>query len=719
MSVKLSDESIIKMVLSGDTNTFEVLVNKYHSAVLGFAYHLTRNFADAEDLTQEAFAQAFLSLHKLNSHDRFANWLRQITANIYKMWFRQKQSEMLISIEQIRDIEFINASYQESDIDRQIENIETQDIIQKYCESLSDENRLVITLRYIDGLTYNEIGNFLDIPISTVKWRLYDARRKLKKESIEMIESELKQHGQEDQKKMLRKMMEEQIQILKHIHARLLSADKGNLYLQKRRINQSGGAQWIKVIWDDFILPEEFMVNNQQYWRVATEEDDATIKSEMGGWEDWRGRTYIYIRKKMDGGTPSDLVDIYGFNPTKAGSPTDENLNLKVCYSPVEISQELLDELGENGFEYIGRRNVSSLRIGAQWADGRHFRKVIQYQFKGNDGREAFIEIAIPSSDKSFVSFSPEEYISGVVYTGTNSRNHKFVFFYPQVEEDSAISAVWAHWGQFISISMPLGFPVYAYIDSKDPGKLGQILDIMQSFLSFFSIFADHLGYPQCDSERPVLSKPMKWKELKDWWDRRRELHPETYGTPRKWEDEAAEQLWTLAHSGISKAFYDARLNKQPTAPPQNSSIDDIGEIDLGEIRFREIHREKKDTALVGTVCMDLPEDSVQIECRGSRGKKVTIDFIKFNTDIEAGEFCWQTKDQFNSYACIDDHAPFRAFRSSHPIHKHVNAIWAEGIWLMHIRIPITKPSEAKSEQNQLPEEELREAIFVLLLKHF
>jgi len=443
------------------------------------------------------------------------------------------------------------------------------------------------------------------------------------------------------------------------------------------------------------------------------------IKSEMGKWEDWQGRTYIYIKKRMDGGTPSDSVIVYGYNSTKAGSPIDENGNLKVCYEPVNISQKLFDDLKENGFEKIAQKDVQSLRMGHKWIDGEYFQKVTQYHFMDKDKRDIYLEIAIPLSDEAFMSFVPIEHTSGIWVTSTSHTYQKTIVFYPGVEENSAISAVWAHWGQFVSINIPMGFPFYVYIDEKNPEKQGRILEITQSFGSFFKIFADYLGYPESVTEKPRSYKPIRWKDLKEWWERQDELYPEIYqNIYKKRENDPNEPPWTLAFRGLSEAFYEAKNGKQPTAPPQTASIDDI-KIDLSEIGLRELHREKKDTTMVGILSMKLPEDSVQIEYRGVKGKMVIIDFMKFHTDIEAGEFCWQTKEQTNSKACIDDRTPFRAFRSSYTINKHANVIWAEGIWVVHIRISITKPSVKKSEQNLLPEEELREKVFKSLLRYF
>ena len=86
-----TDEILVRKTLSGDKDAFSKLVEKYSSAVYGQAYHLVGNFADAQDLAQEAFITAYLKIHQLKDYTRFAHWLRTITVNTCKMWLRKRR----------------------------------------------------------------------------------------------------------------------------------------------------------------------------------------------------------------------------------------------------------------------------------------------------------------------------------------------------------------------------------------------------------------------------------------------------------------------------------------------------------------------------------------------------------------------------------------------------------------------------------------------------
>jgi RNA polymerase sigma-70 factor (ECF subfamily) len=84
------DEILVKKTLSGDKAAFNELVAKYQTQVYGLAFNISRNFSDAEDLAQEAFLRAYLSLHQLREPAKFGNWLYKITQNICRRWLQKK-----------------------------------------------------------------------------------------------------------------------------------------------------------------------------------------------------------------------------------------------------------------------------------------------------------------------------------------------------------------------------------------------------------------------------------------------------------------------------------------------------------------------------------------------------------------------------------------------------------------------------------------------------
>ncbi|MFQ6044624.1 MAG: RNA polymerase sigma factor, partial [Candidatus Poribacteria bacterium] len=178
------DTELVLRALQGDKKAFGELVDKYQGVVYGLCFHLVGNFADAQDLAQEAFVQAYLDLHQLREPDKFANWLYRVTTNVCKMWLRKRKPDV-DSLETISPTEFISALPSPQEL---VEREELQLMVRRAIDSLSGKNRLTITLYYMDGLSYQEISDFLDVPVSTIKSRLHKARLQLKEKLIKMVE---------------------------------------------------------------------------------------------------------------------------------------------------------------------------------------------------------------------------------------------------------------------------------------------------------------------------------------------------------------------------------------------------------------------------------------------------------------------------------------------------------------------------------------------------
>lgn len=208
-----TDADIITEVICGNSEAYGLLVQKYQGAVYGLCYHSTGNFADAQDLAQEAFIQAYLSLEQLRNPSSFAGWLRQIAANLCKRW-HQKQRNDVISIDEV-DRGNLIAQRPILRPDEEVEKKELHEAIMKAVESLPEHYRLAVTLFYMDGLDYAEIADFLGVPSSTVRGRLYKARQLLKGEMIKMV-SETFDANKPEKKEFTEKVLE---QILKSVES--------------------------------------------------------------------------------------------------------------------------------------------------------------------------------------------------------------------------------------------------------------------------------------------------------------------------------------------------------------------------------------------------------------------------------------------------------------------------------------------------------------------
>ena len=183
--MKHSDAILVKNTLEGDDSAFRTLINRHRGVVYGLCYHFVHNFTDAEDLTQETFIRAYFKLPSLSDPAKFLSWLRQITINICHNWIR-RQKDNSIPLDAISKQPDISSSPEEIYKAKKL-----QEIVAEAIASLSEKNRQVVMLYYLNGQSCKEVADFLDVSVSVVQSRLYEARRKLKGELIAMVEGDL------------------------------------------------------------------------------------------------------------------------------------------------------------------------------------------------------------------------------------------------------------------------------------------------------------------------------------------------------------------------------------------------------------------------------------------------------------------------------------------------------------------------------------------------
>jgi len=180
------DTYLIEKVLQGEQDAFDALVRKYQDAVYGLAFHLVGNFADAQDITQQAFIKAYLKLNQLKDQSRFIHWLKRITVHECIIWIRRQKN-----IYQLHEHIEINSDAVPTP-DQEYESKELSIAVNEAMKALSEKNRLAVTMYYIDGLSQAEIGNFLGVPATVIANRISRARKQLKEKTMGLIEDTFK-----------------------------------------------------------------------------------------------------------------------------------------------------------------------------------------------------------------------------------------------------------------------------------------------------------------------------------------------------------------------------------------------------------------------------------------------------------------------------------------------------------------------------------------------
>ena len=181
------DSYYVALCRKGDTNAFQVLVEKHQKKMLNIAYRITGDYEEACETVQEAFLSAFKSIKKFRGEAAFSTWLTGITMNHARNRLKKMRSHSHhegMSIDDPIETEtgqiFYDHPSQEEPIIEQLEKKELQAKVQECIGILDDEFREVLVLRDMQEFSYDEIHAILNIPEGTIKSRLFRAREALK-----------------------------------------------------------------------------------------------------------------------------------------------------------------------------------------------------------------------------------------------------------------------------------------------------------------------------------------------------------------------------------------------------------------------------------------------------------------------------------------------------------------------------------------------------------
>jgi RNA polymerase sigma-70 factor, ECF subfamily len=168
-----SDEELVAAFQSGDISAFDLLVQRWDRRIQGVVFRLVGNHEEARDLSQEAFLKAYRALGTFKKEARFSSWLYQIAVNATRDRFRRRRRRVDVSLEDVDD--GAETSLRDA-APSALELVESSDLSRAVAAAMAelpDEQREVVILKEYEGLTFPEIAETLDVPLSTVKTRLY------------------------------------------------------------------------------------------------------------------------------------------------------------------------------------------------------------------------------------------------------------------------------------------------------------------------------------------------------------------------------------------------------------------------------------------------------------------------------------------------------------------------------------------------------------------
>ena len=181
-------DSLVTAAQAGDREAYSQIVLRFENMAYGYAYSLLGDFHLAEDAAQEAFIEAFRSLPKLREPAAFPGWFHRIVRYQCNRLTRGKRVDT-VPLEEGR-----SASSPSPGPGRAAEEREMKDRVLDAVHSLPPPQREVTTLFYMHGYSQNEIADFLEVPVNTVKTRLHASRKRLKERMLEMVKEAFDEH---------------------------------------------------------------------------------------------------------------------------------------------------------------------------------------------------------------------------------------------------------------------------------------------------------------------------------------------------------------------------------------------------------------------------------------------------------------------------------------------------------------------------------------------
>ena len=170
----MTDEDLMRQFGEGNVSALETLTYRYHATIYTYIHRMMQSRMLAEDLTQECFVRVMISARQGRYPQSFRPWLYKIATNLCRDYWRKSS----VREKTLPDLER-NAAVASDNVSQIYEKQEERALILQALNQLPAIRKEVIILRFYQDLRLDEISDVLDIPLSTVKSRLYDAIRML------------------------------------------------------------------------------------------------------------------------------------------------------------------------------------------------------------------------------------------------------------------------------------------------------------------------------------------------------------------------------------------------------------------------------------------------------------------------------------------------------------------------------------------------------------
>jgi RNA polymerase sigma-70 factor (ECF subfamily) len=186
-----TDEELVARATAGDLDSFNQLVTRWERPIYALAYRTLGREEDARDVVQEAFLRAYRGLRGFKGQAKFSSWLYRITLNLCRDWIRRERRAPLVQVPEGTDpVDLADQRMAAAEsVEELVARREMSAAVARAMAELPEEQRTAIMLKEYHGLTFQEIADQLDCPLSTVKTRLYQGlsmlRRRLERQQAD------------------------------------------------------------------------------------------------------------------------------------------------------------------------------------------------------------------------------------------------------------------------------------------------------------------------------------------------------------------------------------------------------------------------------------------------------------------------------------------------------------------------------------------------------
>ncbi len=194
----INDGQLVQAALGGDKEAFGRLVERYQDRVFNTLVRVLGSRDDARDIVQDAFVQAFVKLDSFRGDAKFYTWLYRIAMNLALSHRRRRRPTE--SLDATKDNVGEEPVAQQPTAAQEMIERERAEQLQQALLELNDGHRQILVLRELEGFSYETISEILELPVGTVRSRLFRARIQLKEQLQTMLPDEMPNKANPDRK---------------------------------------------------------------------------------------------------------------------------------------------------------------------------------------------------------------------------------------------------------------------------------------------------------------------------------------------------------------------------------------------------------------------------------------------------------------------------------------------------------------------------------------